>query len=141
MFFGAHAFLFAQENESQVKDEVKEGFTYQMALSLSLSPILESKADDGSGKNHFATIKGMNIPIPYAQFIAMYTKSLFVNLVLGLQAMIYLNDNNQLAISSSLSSQRAFLEPPNTTACNIKKTASGREWCFTGVTVQWVYTF
>jgi hypothetical protein len=65
----------------------------------------------------------------------------FVNLVLGLQAMIYLNDNNQLAISSSLSSQRAFLEPASPNSSNIKKTASGREWSFTGVTVQWVYTF
>ena len=324
VFFGAHAFLFAQENETQVKDEVKEGFTYQMALSLSLSPILESKADDGRGKNHFAAIKGINIPVPYAQFVAMYTKPLdfgdnpifsganiafvagptltpitfdtqagiifttstilniglgatagtgwaiaespgiglynpaagkyvqsltftvwrysfcfqtnfqfdfgaifpgewthivitaneqlyyqgntaakkydlwewtggidyvngfnqsgnvmlgymfpekkfrliglalawqslldgsdygiyaknfdgdFVNLVLGLQAMIYLNDNNQLAISSSLSSQRAFLEPASPNSSNIKKTASGREWSFTGVTVQWVYKF
>ena len=76
VFFGAHAFLFAQENESQVKEEVKEGFTYQMALSLSLSPILESKADDGRGKNHFAAIKGINVPVPYAQFVAMYTKPL-----------------------------------------------------------------
>ena len=324
MFFGTHEFLFAQENETQVKDEVKEGFTYQMALSLSLSPILESKADDGRGKNHFAAIKGINIPVPYAQFVAMYTKPLdfgdnpifsganiafvagptltpitfdtqagiiftpspilniglgatagtgwaiaeshgiglynpaagkyvqsltftvwrysfcfqtnfqfdfgaifpgewthivitaneqlyyqgntaakkydlwewtggidyvngfnqsgnvmlgymfpekkfrliglalawqslldgsdygiyaknfdgdFVNLVLGLQAMIYLNDNNQLAISSSLSSQRAFLEPASPNSSNIKKTASGREWSFTGVTVQWVYKF
>ncbi len=65
----------------------------------------------------------------------------FVNLVLGLQAMIYLNDNNQLAISSSLSSQRAFLEPASPNSSNIKKTASGREWSFTGVTVQWVYKF
>ncbi len=65
----------------------------------------------------------------------------FVNLVLGLQTMFYLNDNNILTAGTSLSSQRAFLEPPDTTASNIKKTASGREWCFTGVTVQWVYTF
>ena len=66
----------------------------------------------------------------------------FVNLVLGLQAMLYLNDNNILALGTSLSSQRAFLEPANpATASNIKKTASGREWSFTGVTVQWVYIF
>ena len=45
----------------------------------------------------------------------------FVNLVLGLQAMLYLNDKNQLAISSSLSSQRAFLEPASPNSSNIKK--------------------
>ena len=66
----------------------------------------------------------------------------FVNLVLGLQAMLYLNDNNIFALGTSLSSQRAFLEPANpATASNIKKTASGREWCFSGLTVQWVYSF
>ena len=58
MIFGTHEFLFAQENKSQVK----EGFSYQLALSLSLSPILESKTADSSGKNHFASIKGINIP-------------------------------------------------------------------------------
>ena len=318
--------LFAQEQarEQEQSQEVQEGFSYQLGVSLSLSPMLESIPDDGRGKNHFASIKGMNIPVPYAQFVSIYTKPLdfgdspifsganiafvagptltpitldtqagiiftpspilnialgatagtgwaigdshgiglynsssdkyeqsvpftvwrysfcfqtnfqfdfgaifpcewthiiitaneqlyyegntaakkydlwewtsgidyvngfnqsgnvmlgymfpekkfrliglalawqslldgsdygiyaknfdgdFVNLVLGLQAMLYLNDNNQLAIGSSISSQRAFLEPASPNSSNIKKTASGREWSFTGVTVQWVYSF
>ena len=328
VMFGGAINLFAQEQEvqeeQQEEQEVKEGFGYQLGVSLSMSPVLESKPDDGTGKNHFATIKGINIPIPYAQFAVTYTKPLdfgdnpifsganimcvlgptltpitldtqagivftpspvlniglgatagtgwaigdahgiglynsgtdkyvqslpftvwrysiclqtniqfdfgaifpgdwthivitaneqiyyegnsaakkydlwewssgidnvngfkqsgnvmlgymfpekkfrliglalawqnnlnaddygeytqsydgdFVNLVLGLQAMIYLNDNNQLAIGTSLSSQRAFLGPAAQTSTNIKKIASGREWSFTGLTLQWVYSF
>ena len=95
-----------------------------------MSPVLESKSDDGSGRNHFAAIKGINIP-----------DGDFVNLLLGLQAMICLNDNNQLAIGTSLSSLRAFLGPVAQTSSNIKKIASGREWSFTGLTLQWVYSF
>ena len=326
LIFGGSSGLFAQEQETEEEQsqEVEEGFSYQLGVSLSLSPVLESIPDDGNEKNHFAAMKGINVPVPYAQFVAMYTKPLdfgdspifsganiafvagptltpitfdtqagiiftpspilniglgatagsgraigdshgiglynptvekyeqslpftvwrysfclqtnfqfdfgaifpgewthivittneqlyyegntaakkydlwewsggidyvngfkqtgnvmlgymfpekkfrliglalawqnylkagdygeyaqsydgdFVNLILGLQAMIYLNENNQIAISSSLSSQRAFLEPASTNSSNIKKTASGREWSFTGVTVQWVYSF
>ena len=65
----------------------------------------------------------------------------FVNLILSLQSLLYLNDKNQLVIAASLNSRRAFLEPASPTGSDIKKTASGREWCFTGVTVQWVYSF
>ena len=67
----------------------------------------------------------------------------FVNLVLSLQAMFYLNDKNQLAVGTSLSSQRAFLKPksPFATSSNIKNNASGREWNFSGLIVQWVYSF
>lgn len=320
LFFEVQGAFFAQEQNQ----ELKEGFSYQAGVSLVMSPIFEAKPDDGSGKNHFAPITGINIPVPYAQFVAAYTKPLdfgdnpifsganimfvtgptltpitldtqvgimftpspilkfglgatagtgwaigdshgiglynsnsdkyeqsvpftvwrysfvfqtsfqfdfgaifpgewthvvimaneqiyylantsaknyepwewlsnkdyvngfcqmgsvmlgymlpekifrligmslswdgylngsdygiydknfdgdFVNLILSLQSLLYLNDKNQLVIAASLNSRRAFLEPASPTGSDIKKTASGREWCFTGVTVQWVYSF
>ena len=78
LIFGGSSGLFAQEQarEQEQSQEVQEGFSYQLGVSLSLSPVLESIPDDGRGKNHFASIKGMNIPVPYAQFVSIYTKPL-----------------------------------------------------------------
>ena len=56
IFLGTNGFFFAQEQEE------KEELGYQLAVSLSMSPVLESKPDDGTGKNHFEAIKGINIP-------------------------------------------------------------------------------
>ena len=320
IFLGNQEAIFAQEQEQEA------GFSYQLGVSLSMSPVLELKPDDGSGKNNFAAIKGINVPIPYAQFVTIYTKPLdfgdslffsganiafvagptltpitldtqagiiftplpilnfglgatagtgwaigdshgiglynsdaekfeqsvpftvwhysfifqtnfqfdfgaifpgewthivitaneqlyyeansaankyelwewtagkdyvngfvqsgnvmlgymfpektfrligmslawqghlkgcdygiyeknydgdFLNLFLALQTMFYINDKNQLAVGTSLSSQRAFLEPTSTfaTGSNIKNTTSGREWCFSGLIVQCVFSF
>ena len=61
------------DNESVNDNSVEKGWSFMSALSLSLSPISEAKPDDGNGGNHFASITGVNVPVPYGQFVAIYT--------------------------------------------------------------------
>ena len=65
----------------------------------------------------------------------------FINYSLALQTLLEISNKSQLVLSTSLNSRRAFLEPVQSTDSCITKTASGREWCFSGLTIQWVYNF
>ena len=70
-------FVYAQENEQNTRSTedftVEKGWSFMSVLSLKLSPVIENQPDDGNGGNHFAPIKGINIPVPYGQFVALYT--------------------------------------------------------------------
>ncbi|MBO4856982.1 MAG: hypothetical protein J5527_00535 [Treponema sp.] len=70
------AFIYAQESEQNTTSTedftVEKGWSFMSALSLKLSPVIENQPDDGNGGNHFAPIKGINIPVPYGQFVAIY---------------------------------------------------------------------
>ena len=63
--------VFAQTSDDEV-EVVEPSFSYMSALSFQWSPVIKAKADDGSGSNHFAPITGVNIPIPFFQFVAQY---------------------------------------------------------------------
>ena len=71
------ALVYAQESdpasEAVQDEEVEAGWSFMTGLCLKLSPVYEIQPDDGSGKNHFAPITGINIPVPYGQFVAIYT--------------------------------------------------------------------
>ena len=76
----------------------------------------------------------------YGIYEANYNGS-FTTLALALQSVISLSKKDLLSFGLSLSSRRAFLEAPGTSPACITKTASGREWCFSGLSVQWIHTF
>ena len=65
----------------------------------------------------------------------------FIMLSVGLQCLLAASEKDQIAISTSIFSRRAFLETTTLTDACITKTASGREWCFNGLSVQWIHTF
>ena len=72
------AFVYAQENEQNTRSTedftVEKGWSFMSVLNLKLSPVIENQPDDGNGGNHFAPIKGINIPVPYGQFVYRHQK-------------------------------------------------------------------
>ena len=66
------AALYAKEDSDEVQ-VLGNTWSFMSGISFNLGPVSEQKPDDGSGGNHLAPITGVNIPVPFAQFVAVYT--------------------------------------------------------------------
>ena len=65
----------------------------------------------------------------------------FAEISLALQAVMKLNEKNELNFGATVPSRRAFIQKVEDGKAAVSKKTVGREWYFNGVSIVWKHNF